>query len=73
MSNEIEDEEGAYEWPEGKLGLQVSTLEESLLCPICQVILENPVIYLIFYGLIGLISKSSNVEMRALFLLYLHP
>lgn len=31
-----DDEDGAYDWPSG-LGNQVSSVEESLLCPICQV------------------------------------
>ena len=35
LSNE--DEDGAYDWPSDPIGNQISSVEESLLCPICQV------------------------------------
>jgi len=38
MLQQAEDEDGALDWPKG-LGEKVSILEESLLCPICQVLL----------------------------------
>lgn len=34
---ENEDEDGAYDWPNDTLGNEISVVEESFMCPICQV------------------------------------
>ena len=34
---ENEDEDGAYDWPNDTLGNEISSVEESFMCPICQV------------------------------------
>lgn len=42
MLKSIDYDSDGYDWPDTKLGKQLTNLEETLLCPICQGLFNNP-------------------------------